>query len=174
MTTDQIALWTSAAEAFDARHKLIETQHHNAPTPCPEFDVAGLVEHAIGTQVGIGQIFGSTAQEGASWDDARTAMATALAAPGATEGSIDHPALGQVAKETMLAIATNDMLIHTWDLSRALEVDDSLPEQNLQPAIDGVEGFPPEARQALFAAPLDVDPSADLQTRMLAVAGRKA
>ena len=173
MTNDQIALWTSAADAFDTRHKLITPDHHSRPTPCDDFDVAALVDHATGAQVGLGQIFGSTPQEGADWAEARDAMAAALATPGSTDGSIDHPFFGNVTKERMLAIATNDILIHAWDLSRALEVDDTLPEQNLQPAIDGIEAFEPDAREALFSPPLDAAESASLQDKMLAVAGRK-
>ena len=43
MTIDQIALWTSAAEAFDIRHQLITAEDQHSPTPCDEFDVAALV-----------------------------------------------------------------------------------------------------------------------------------
>ena len=40
MTTDQTALWESAASAFDERHRLVRPEHHSLPTPCSEFDVA--------------------------------------------------------------------------------------------------------------------------------------
>lgn len=174
MSIDQIALWESAAEAFNTRHQLVEDDHLALPTPCEAFDVAALIEHATGTQIGIGQVFGSTASEGASWTEASEAMRSALAEPGSTDGSIDHPAFGEVTKELMLAIATNDMLIHSWDLARSIGVDETLPEQNLQPAINGIEGFPPSARAALFGAPIEIDAAASLQTRMLGVAGRQA
>ncbi len=173
MTIDQIALWTSAAEAFDIRHQLITAEDQHSPTPCDEFDVAALVNHATGAQVGLGQIFGSKAQEGASWAEARDAMAAALATPGSIDGTMEHPLFGEVSKERMLAIATNDILIHAWDLSRALGVDETLPEQNLQPAIDGIEAFEPQAREMLFGPPLETEASASLQNKMLAVAGRQ-
>lgn len=172
MTFNQIQLWESAVAAFDARYQLVEEQHHAMQTPCPDFDVEALIAHATGTQVGIGQIFGSVAAEGASWTEARDAFAAALAVPGAVDGTIDHPALGEVTRERMLAIATNDVLIHAWDLARSLGVDETLPEQNLQPAIDGVEAFPAPARSALFGEPVDVSDAATAQARMLAVAGR--
>lgn len=174
MSTNQIALWTSAAEAFNARYQLLNDDHLALRTPCTEFDVAALIDHATGTQIGIGQIFGSTATEGMQWTEAIEAMRTALATPGSTDGSIDHPAFGEVPKELMLAIATNDMLIHAWDLARSIGVDEELPEQNLQPALDGIEGFPAAARSALFSASIATDPAASLQTRMLAAAGRQA
>lgn len=174
MSIDQIALWESAAEAFNTRHQLVANNHLTLPTPCAAFDVAALIDHAAGTQVGIGQIFDGAASEGATWTEASQAMRSALAQPGSTDGSIDHPAFGEVTKELMLAIATNDMLIHAWDLARSIGVDEVLPEQNLQPAIDGIEGFPPSARAALFGTPIEIDAAAPLQTRMLGVAGRQA
>ena len=174
MTIDQIALWSSAAEAFDTRYQQVKAEHHNLATPCNDFDVATLVDHVIGNQIGIGQIFGSTAKEGASWEEARMAMKTAITTPGSLEGSLDHPFFGEITKAQMLIVATNDMLIHTWDLSRAIGVDEILPEQNLQPAIDGIEAFPAHARSAAFAPPLDSNNSASLQDKMLAVAGRQA
>lgn len=173
MTTQQTNLWKSAAAAFDERHRLLRSEHRSLPTPCTDFDVAELVEHAVGTQIGIGRDLGGSAVDGASWDDARSAMATALDAPGALDGPIEHPALGTMPRTQLLAIATNDLLIHTWDLSRAIDVDATLPTQNLQPAIDGIEAFPPPARAALFGAPLDVADTASTQDRLLAVAGRQ-
>ena len=173
MTTDQTALWESAASAFDERHRLVRPEHHSLPTPCSEFDVAGLVDHAVGTQIGIGRDLGGDAGDGASWNDARSAMTAALSAPGALDGDIEHPALGSMPRTHLLAIATNDLLIHTWDLSRAIGADDTLPDQNLQPAIDGIEAFPPPARAALFGAPLDGSDTASTQDRLLAVAGRR-
>ena len=174
MTTDQIALWTSAAHAFEARHRLVTADHMSLPTPCSEFDVAELIAHATATQVNFGRIFGGDAADDATWAEARDIMAAALTVPGSTDGSIDHPAFGEIAKQQMLAIATNDMLIHSWDLARAIGADETMPHENLQPAIDGIESFPEPQRSQVFGAPLDVDPSADLQQRMLAVAGRRA
>ncbi len=172
MPHDQIALWKSAAEAFDQRHQHVSAEHYGLPTTCADFDVAALIEHAVGTQVGIGAIFGSTANEGDDWKTARAGMDGALAVPGAADGTMDHPAMGEIPRARMLAIATNDLLIHAWDLARALGIDDTLPEQNLQPAIDGVEAFPMPVREQLFGAPIEVDESASLQEMMLAVAGR--
>lgn len=174
MSQEQIELWKSAADAFDARHQLVQDAHLELGTVCEEFNVAALIEHAVGTQVGIGGIFGSAAQEGDAWAEARAGMAEALSTPGAADGTMEHPTMGEIPRARMLAIATNDLLIHAWDLSRALGVDDALPEQNLQPAIEGVEGFPPALREQFFGTPLDVSDDAPLQTKMLAVAGRQA
>lgn len=64
------------------------------------------------------------------------------------------------------------MLIHAWDLSRALGVDDDLPAENLEPAIEGIEAFPPPVREVLFAAPVEVPADATTQERLLGFAGR--
>lgn len=170
--TTPIELWESAASSFDARHQLLTDEHLGNATPCPEFDVAALIEHAVGTQVALGRKLGGTAVDGASWADARAAMVEALAAPGSVDGIMQDDFLGEVPRERVLAIATNDLLIHSWDLARALGVDETLPEQNLQPAIDGILAFPEDLRAKLFGNPIDVAADASAQEQMLAVAGR--
>lgn len=174
MESDQIALWRGAAEAFDARHAPMGPDQHGTATPCDGMTVGDLVDHVIDVQIRFGRLLGGDAPEGGSWAEAHTAMEEALARPGCLDGEALHPGLGPTAKTRLLAIATNDLLIHTWDLSRGLGVDDSLPPANLQPAIDGVEAFPPDVRTKLFAQPLEVDDGAGLQDRMLAVAGRRS
>lgn len=174
MTHPQIALWASAAQAFDQRYQLVGPDHQDLPTPCGEFAVRALIDHAVGTQVSFAHYLGGTTSEDAAWEQARAGMAEALEDPTNIEGTYDHPAFGEIAREQLLAIATNDLLIHSWDLARSIGVDETLPTESLQPAIDGINGFPPQARQALFAAPVEVGDGADLQTQMLAVAGRNS
>lgn len=174
MSHHQITLWSSAAEAFDERHRLVSEQHRSLPTPCGEFDVQALIDHAIGTQISFAHFFGGTTPESADWGQARAGMAAALEDPSGIEGVYDHPFFGEISRLQLLAIATNDLLIHTWDLARAIGVDEALPSVNLQPAIDGINSFPPRARAALFADPVEIPDDVNLQTRLLAVAGRDA
>lgn len=172
MPHHQITLWASAAEAFDERHRLVTGEAPSLPTPCGEFDVQALVDHAVGTQISFAHFFGGSTPESADWEQARAGMAAALEDSASIDGSHDHPFFGEIARVQLLAIATNDLLIHTWDLARAIGADETLPSMNLQPAIDGINAFPPQARAMLFADPVEVPDDANLQTRLLAVAGR--
>jgi uncharacterized protein (TIGR03086 family) len=174
MPTEQSELWNSAAAAYDERHRGVGLTQRQLATPCPEFDVAALIDHVVGVQLRFAGLLTQTTFEGDSWEQARAAMASVVATPGVLDGSTEHPALGMTPNVRLLAIATNDLLIHAWDLSRALGVNDTLPAVNIGPAVDGIEAFPASVRLKLFATPVAFDFGADAQTRLLAIAGRRA
>jgi uncharacterized protein (TIGR03086 family) len=173
MRTTQNELWTSAAEAFDQRHRSVGPDERQLATPCPEFDIAALIDHVVGVQLRFAGLLSRTTLEGDSWEQASAAMASVVATPGVLDGSTEHPTMGRTPNARLLAIATNDLLIHTWDLSRALGIDDTLPAVNIGPAIEGIEAFPASIRSKLFAPPFAVGADADAQTRLLAIAGRR-
>ena len=172
MTTTHQDLWRSAAAAFDQRHALITEADNTRATPCDDFDIAALVRHAVDTQISIGALLGVDTAEGASWEPTRAVFGEALSNEDLLEGDVEHPGLGLTSKRRLMEIATHDMVIHTWDLSRALGVDDTLPAVNIQPALDSVMAFPEAVREALFAGPVSTGDDDDPQTRMLAAAGR--
>lgn len=169
---DQIALWLSAADAFDERYRRLDGRD-GLPTPCDEFTVADLISHVVDVQIRFARLLGATVEPDASWVTVRAAMTHALTDPSVLHGHIDHPSLGQTDCTRLLAIATTDLLIHASDLAQALGLDDTLPSGNLEPAIEGIEAFPPEVRAALFRPPVPVEPGASPQQRLLALAGRR-
>ena len=73
-----------------------------------------------------------------------------------------------------LTIATNDMLIHTWDLARAIGADEALPAGE-----GGLSGFPraatalDPARSGRYVDAVQVPDDPDAQTKLLAFAGRR-
>jgi uncharacterized protein (TIGR03086 family) len=108
--------------------------------------------------------------------------AEAFAAAGALDAVLDYP-LGPVTGRQALAVRTTDSVIHTWDLARAVGVDERL-DRGLVAWIDGsleeiYAGLPetPTAAKTthrFFAAPGRV-PFDDLsrQDRLLHLMGRK-
>ena len=167
--------WQMAADAFDQRYKAIAKTQWEAATPCAEWNVHQLVAHAVGVQSSFGAALGSTVAENADWPTARAAMATALAQPGVLDGTVNHPALGEAPKAMLVGIATNDLLIHTWDLARAIGADERLPTELATAAYEGLKQLPAEAIRApgRFDAAVEVPADADIQTKLLAFAGRK-
>lgn len=173
--TSPVELWQAAAEAFDNRFKAIGKEQWGAQTPCSEWTVHDLVTHAVGVQAMFGGAIGAAAPEGAKWDVVRAAMAEALAEPGALDGSINHPALGEMPKAQVIGIATNDLLIHTWDLARAIGADETLPAECVDACHAALKMMPAEMIRVpgRFADPVAVGSDADRQAQMLAFAGRK-
>ena len=170
-----VEMWQTAAEGFDHRYRAITAAQWEAATPCSEWNVHELVTHAVGVQMSFGAPLGLTTPDGADWPTVRAAMDAVLAQPGATDGTGTHPAFGEVPKAMLLGIATNDMLIHTWDLSRAIGANEQLPDDLVSAAYQTLQQLPADVIRGpgRFAAPVDVDDGADMQTKMLAFAGRK-
>lgn len=173
--SDPVERWQTAAEAFDQRYQAIAKTQWEAATPCSDWNVHQLVAHAVGVQVSFGGALGSNAAEDADWPTAREAMAAAVAQPGALDGTAPHPAFGEAPKAMLLGIATNDLLIHTWDLARAIGADEQLPAELVAVAYEALQQLPVEVIRApgRFDAAIDVPADANMQTKMLSFAGRK-
>jgi len=102
-----------------------------------------------------------------------TAADTALSVPGAFDQSVKLP-FGEMRAEDGFGFPFGDLLIHTWDLARAVGASDRLiPEActialaQLEP-IDGLIRGP-----AVFGPRLEPAPGADIQDRLLAFVGRR-
>lgn len=158
------------------------------PTPCTEWDVRALVNHLVNESAWVKPLLeGKTIAEvgdafdgdllgddpHGAWERASNDARAAFAAPGAIERTVnlsygDRPALEYLGQLAM------DYVIHSWDLARGTDADDTIdpqlaeeicalaaPYEDLMKAV-GVYGskiVPPEG--------------ADLQTRLLAIFGRR-
>lgn len=66
-----------------------------------------------------------------------------------------------------------DAVVHTWDLSRGIGVNERLPGPLVDYALAEVEPYADSLSQSgLFDAPLQPPPGADAQSRLLAMLGR--
>lgn len=167
-------LWAATAEAFDTRYDAVGDRWDDA-TPCDEWTVRQLVDHATGVQAMMGGALGGQAGAEDGWPAIRDTMASALAEPGALDGNIDHPALGTMPRQQVLGIAIADLLIHTWDLSRAIGADETLPSDVVPVVYQGLQAMPAEFVRApgRFDDAIDAPGDADTQTQMLLFAGRQ-
>ncbi len=174
--SDLNQLWNAAADAFDQRYQAVTDASHDQPTPCAEWKVSDVVAHAVGVQAAFGGALGAGTAEDADWPTARDAMRTALASPGATEGTAFYAGFGgEVPKAMLVSVATTDLLVHTWDLARALGVDATLPTDSAAAALAALQSLPAEVLRApgRFGPEVEVPADADPQTRLLAFAGRQ-
>jgi uncharacterized protein (TIGR03086 family) len=73
----------------------------------------------------------------------------------------------------MIAALTNDVLVHTWDLARATDVDVSLDPELTSIAYDAaLASRAGRADSAMFAPEVDVPTDADTISKLLALHGR--
>lgn len=176
MIQQHIDIWKQTADAFDQRYQAIEDAHWSAATPCEGWAVKELVEHAVGTQKMMGGgMVGAEIPEDADWPTVRDAIGAALQAEGALDGTTTFGPMGEVPKAMVFGIGTSDLLMHTWDLARAIGADESLPAEAVSASYMGLQRFPEEMRLAegRFAPPVPCADDADEQTKLLSFSGRQ-
>jgi uncharacterized protein (TIGR03086 family) len=150
----------------------------DASTPCTEWDVRNLLDHLLDTahyftEVGHGKKPDMPSPNpparigkdpAAQYTEARDELVDAYRQPGAAERS--GPSAG---------IAFVDQLVHGWDLARATEQDDAIPDDLAEAAVSLVDGrLGAEQRGKAFAPALPVGKDATPQQRLLAYMGRRA
>lgn len=129
-----------ASGEFAKRLAVVRPGQWTSPTPCSEWDVRLLVNHATRGNLNYALLAGGgTAAEfmrlrnvdalGAdpvtAYADSVRECAEAYSRPGALNRMLDYP-LGPVTGEQALAVRTADAVIHTWDLARAVGADEQL------------------------------------------------
>lgn len=173
-----------AVDGFGERLALV-ADRWTAPTPCDEWDVRWLCAHVVG-----GNRFAVLILGGAPADDALSQvvavrhigerpvddlqagaaeMRAAFAASGALERTVDHLA-GELTGEQFLRLRIYDVLLHTWDLAKALgaaeRLDDVLVRRVLAEVHGGLIGAIPGA------ADKAATPGLSDQERLLLLTGR--
>lgn len=178
-----------AVEGFDARVRAVGDGQWGDPTPCAEWDVRDLVNHLVYEQLWVPPLLaGATVEEVGdryegdqlgddpvgAWERAAAAALDAVAAPGALDGEV-HLSYGERDAEGYLLELTSDLVVHTWDLARAVGADETLDPGLVRLVHDYSEPqIEHMAASGLFDPPVAVDADADPQTRLLALFGRRA
>lgn len=65
--SEAIDRWTTTATLFTNRLSSVKESDWGEATPCSEWDVRALVDHAVGSQVLFGSMFGLSAPD-QSWE----------------------------------------------------------------------------------------------------------
>jgi uncharacterized protein (TIGR03086 family) len=77
--------------------------------------------------------------------------------------------------EIIARFVTMDLLVHTWDLARAVGADERLDEDAVRQAYAGLKPMDAVIRQpGVFGPKLEPPADADLQTEFLYFLGRQA
>lgn len=178
-TTDLTVTYRDRAQV--TADLLATTTEWERPTPCEGWTVRDLVEHLIVSQRDF-LMARDLAIPTWSLDDPQQAWAEHTQA---VLGLLDDPSVG--AREydghfgrttiaaTMASFYGWDLLVHRWDLARALGADDRFSERELDQIESALDGF----GDALYgpgicAAPVEVAETESRQVRLLARLGRDA
>lgn len=187
--TQLLDLYRRAQGRFTDLVHAVGADQWSDPTPCTEWDVRALVNHVTVEQLwAVPLLAGSTIAEVgdrfdgdqlgddpvAAWDRDATAALATFGAPGALDRVV-HLSYGDSPAAAYAEEMLSDLLIHGWDLSRGIGADDTLDAELVQHVYDLTAPRVDELQASgLFAPPVPVPDDADLQTRLLALVGRRA
>ncbi|GAA3153562.1 TIGR03086 family metal-binding protein [Blastococcus jejuensis] len=107
------------------------------------------------------------------WESAADDALSAFAEDDALVRTV-HLSRGPTPATEYIFEMTADLTVHTWDLARATDGDTELDGELLTAALVYADRLPDDGIPGIIDPPLDVPPSADPQTRLLARFGRKA
>jgi uncharacterized protein (TIGR03086 family) len=181
--------YAHALDEFGRRVEQVRDDQWSDPTPCTQWDVRTLVAHLVDEQRWVPYLLGggTVADAGdrfagdplgedpkAAWRDASAAARAAFQ----SEGALDNPvglSSGPTSARDYLWEMTVDATIHAWDLARAIGADEHLdPELVRRVHTEAEKDAGKLAASGMFAEPVPVATSADLQTQLLGLFGRRA
>ena len=109
------------------------------------------------------------------WESARRALEEITADPSAMAEEVDGPTGKTPAGEIIGRFVTMDLLVHTWDLARAVGADEHLDEDSVRRSYNDLKPMDAMIRRPkVFGPKLEPPPGADLQTEFLYFLGRRA
>ena len=171
------------AGSFDTRVLAAPHDRWNAQSPCTEWSARDVVAHVVDnhrrliTEVAGVDSEPMTAEEDpkAAWTSAYTNMRELTEDPEAMARPVQGPT-GRIPLEQMLPqFVCMDMLVHTWDLARAVGGDERLDEKSVHDTYEALKPMDTMIRQpGVFGPKLDAPPGADIQTEFLYFLGRRA
>lgn len=182
-----LALHRQALEATAAIVARIRDDQWNAPTACEGWDVRFVANHVVAgnwwaAELAAGRTIAEVGHRldadvlgedpMAAYRDSASAADAAFSAPGALEAPC-AVSYGPVPGSVYLGHRFVDVLVHGWDLATATDQDAAMDPALAQACWQVLEPQVELFREAgAFAAPGDIPPDADPQTRLLLAVGR--
>src|SRR3954447_4399307 len=176
--------YTALADQFGARVEAAPDDAWSKPSPCPEWTARDVVEHVTDIQRRlVWRLNGSDGEPDPTpadvdpkqlWRDSYAATKAALAEPGALEKTVPGPMGEMPVSMAVGRIYASDILVHTWDLARAVGGDERLDADAVSQAFKGLEPMDAMIRQpGVFGPKVEPPADADEQTRFLCFLGRQ-
>src|SRR6266508_4658488 len=134
------ALFADAIDGFGRRLDKVGAEQWTAATPCADWDVRTLVNHVVGELLWVPSLLeGRTIAEVGdrfdgdvlgddplvTWTSAAAEALAAASQPGVQERTV-HLSFGDFPGSEYLGQVTSDVILHSWDLARAVGANDRL------------------------------------------------
>ncbi|HUC36754.1 MAG TPA: TIGR03086 family metal-binding protein [Acidimicrobiales bacterium] len=141
----------------------------DAPSPCTEWDARGVLEHVIGFHdvLLLGPL---EAKPDRPKDDPEARWAVTVDALFST---LSRPGVVDPKRESLLGVLTTDVLVHTWDLARAVRTEVTLDPRLCQIGLERALGHREQFEESdMFGPSVPVQQDARVQDRLLGFMGR--
>jgi uncharacterized protein (TIGR03086 family) len=174
------------AEQFGARVEAAPDDAFGRPAPCEGWTGRDVVAHVLESMRRItaaikegdadkAQKLGPDEDPKAAWRSSFAEVKDALASPEAATATMPGP-MGDAPIDMMVGrILASDVLVHTWDLARAVGGDEHLDQDAVAHAFEGLKPMDAMLRRpGVFGPKVEPPEGADLQTQVLAFVGRTA
>lgn len=172
VTEDQWSAATPDADwnVADLVGHLIEEQRWAAPlVHGHDLDSAAKIVHGSRNLPIHGGVGANLAEE---WDEAATGAADAISGDGALDRTVAL-SRGATPARDYLAEMIFDLVVHSWDLGKAIGYEAALPEDLVEMTYGEVQGMADGlAASGLFHAPVEVADDASTLDKLVALTGR--
>jgi len=171
------------SNGFDAAVRAVTPDKWEARSPCEQWRARDVVAHVVeghrgviaGVRGGESEPLGAHEDPKQAWESASRAIAEITGDAEALAKEVDGPIGRMPAGEIIGRFVTMDLLVHTWDLARAVGADERLDEDSVRHAYEGLKPMDAMIRQPnVFGPKLEPPLDADLQTEFLYFLGRRA
>ena len=181
MSDDVVERTNRLVQSFDERVHAAAADRWSNPAPCEGWTARDVVTHVANNLFGIaaGLTGGESRQISADedivsgWDDARDRFLGALPSADLTI-TLPGPFGPMPAEQLIGRLVANDILVHTWDLARAVGGDEQLDPVAVAGAYSGLKPMDEMIRQpGVFGPKVEPPENADEQTEFLCFLGRR-
>jgi uncharacterized protein (TIGR03086 family) len=184
-----LAALTLATAEFERRLALVTPSRWQDPTPCEEWTVRDIADHITGGNRFAVLILGGASVDDAmrqvrsgnfsddpmtAFHDSASAQIDAFSRPGAMVDLCHHP-VGQIPGQQFAGLRVGDLVVHAWDIARAVGADENLDEELVREAFTVyepmAEGFLDSG--AFGSGPRFAADDLSPQSRLLHLLGRR-
>jgi len=181
--TDVQDSYRKVAQGFDAAVRATLPDKWGTQSPCEQWTARDVVAHVVtghrsvvaGIRGGDSTPLGAEEDPQHAWEQASRAVDEIAGDQQALAQTIDGPVGKMPAGEVIGRFVTMDLLVHTWDLARAVGAHERLDEDTVRRAYEALKPMDAMIRQPnVFGPKLEPPAGADLQTEFLYFLGRRA
>jgi len=179
MSQEVIDRYTSLVNQFDARVQAAPADSWGNRAPCEGWTATDVVTHVAGAMnrvaanlTGGDPVEVDAADPVGTWNGARDRALGAVSTADLSQ-TITGPFGPQPAEQVIGRLMCTDVLVHTWDLARAVGGDEQLDQAAIASAYSGLKPMDAMIRMpGVFGAKIESAEGTDLQTEFLQFLGR--